>query len=63
MDVLILLADLRQERKQIEEAIMTLESLVRDHGRRRGRPPAWMSVTKRHCGPRGSKNKNKETAA
>ena len=43
MDVLKMLADLRREREQIEEAIMTLERLAQGRGRRRGRPPAWMS--------------------
>ena len=44
MDVLKMLADLRQEREQIEEAIVTLERLARGRGKRRGRPPAWMSA-------------------
>ncbi len=35
MDVLKMLADLRQEREQIEEAIVTLERLARG----RGKPP------------------------
>jgi len=42
MDVIKMLAELRQERDQLEEAIMTLERLARGRGRRRGRPPAWM---------------------
>ena len=42
MDVLKMLAELRQERAQIGEAIMVLERLVIGHGKRRGRPPAWM---------------------
>ena len=37
MDVLKMLADLRQEREQIEEAIVTLERLAEGRGRRRGR--------------------------
>lgn len=37
-----MLADLRLEREQIEEAILTLERLARGRGRRRGRPPAWL---------------------
>jgi hypothetical protein len=57
MDVLKMLADLRQEREQIEEAIVTLERLARGRGRRRGRPPAWMSAIKRRGRPPGSKNK------
>jgi hypothetical protein len=62
MDVLKMLADLRQEREQIEEAIVVLERLAQRRGRRRGRPPTWMSEIKRRGRPPGSKNKNKETA-
>ena len=57
MDVLKMLTDLRQEREQIEEAILTLERLARGRGRRRGRPPAWMTELKRRGRPPGSKNK------
>ncbi len=63
MDVIKMLADLRQERDQLEEAILTLERLARGRGRRRGRPPAWMTELKRRGRPPGSKNKAKETAA
>jgi len=63
MDVLKMLADLRQERDQLEEAILTLERLARGRGRRRGRPPAWMTELKRKGRPPGSKNKAKESAA
>ena len=60
MDVNKMLADLRQEREQIEEAILSLERLARGRGRRRGRPPAWLSqieAPKRRGRPPGSKNK------
>jgi hypothetical protein len=67
MDVIKMLAELSQERRQIEEAIMALERLARGHGKRRGRPPAWMraqvNVTKRRGRPPGSKNKSKTQAA
>jgi hypothetical protein len=63
MDVTKMLTELRQEREQIEEAIMTLERLARGRGRRRGRPPAWMQAIKRRGRPPGSKNKPKENAA
>ena len=63
MDVLKMLADLRQERDQLEESILTLERLARGRGRRRGRPPAWMTELKRRGRPPGSKNKTKESAA
>lgn len=57
MDLTKMLADLRQEREQIEEAIMSLERLARGRGKRRGRPPAWMTEVKRRGRPPGSKNK------
>lgn len=57
-----MLAELRQEREQIEEAIMSLERLARGRGKRRGRPPAWMSEVKRRGRPPGSKNKPKTEA-
>jgi hypothetical protein len=60
MDVSKILAELREERQQIEEAIVSLERLARGRGRRRGRPPAWMvdlPQVKRRGRPPGSKNK------
>ena len=60
MDVNKILVELRQERQQIEEAIISLERLARSRGRRRGRPPAWLSAAtpKRRGRPPGSKNAN-----
>jgi len=67
MDVIKMLAELRQERAQIEEAIMALERLARGQGKRRGRPPAWMTaqvnMPKRRGRPPGSKNKPRAQAA
>jgi len=60
MDVIKMLAELRQERDQLDEAILTLERLASGRGRRRGRPPAWMSEIRRGGRPPGSKNKAKE---
>jgi hypothetical protein len=59
MDVAKILADLRQERDQLEEAILSLERLATGRGPRRGRPPAWMAEVKRRGRPPGSKNKAK----
>jgi hypothetical protein len=60
MDVLKMLAELREERAQIEEAILTMERLASgQRGKRRGRPPAWMTAVKRRGRPPGSKNKPK----
>jgi hypothetical protein len=40
MDINKMIAELREEREQVEEAILTLERLARGRGRRRVRPPA-----------------------
>jgi len=57
MDVTKILDELRQEREQLEEAILSLERLASGRGRRRGRPPAWMAEAKKRGRPVGSKNK------
>ena len=66
MDILKMLADLRDEREQIEQAIVVIERMAQGRGKRRGRPPAWMSAMKdtpkRRGRPAGSKNKPKATA-
>jgi len=65
MDVSKILAELKSERQQIEEAILSLERLARGGARRRGRPPAWLSevTAKRRGRPPGSKNKTTVSAA
>ncbi len=65
MDVSKILTELREERQQIEEAIVSLERLARGRGRRRGRPPAWISemTAKRRGRPPGSKNKETPSSA
>ena len=40
------LTELRQERKQIDEVIMSVERLAMSRGRR-GRPPAWLAKENR----------------
>ena len=59
MDVSKILAELKAERVQIEEAILSLERLARGRNRGPGRPPNWMSevAPKRRGRPPGSKNK------
>jgi len=57
MDVTKILEELRQERVQLEEAILSLERLASGRGRRRGRPPSWMVEAKKRGRPLGSKNK------
>jgi hypothetical protein len=63
MDINKMLLELRSERQDVEEAILTLERLSLGRGRRRGRPPAWMSQIKRRGRPPGSKNKLRKSSA
>ena len=66
MDVSKILAELKSERSQIEEAILSLERLARGRGNRRGRPPAWLAeatAPKRRGRPPGSKNKTSTPSA
>jgi hypothetical protein len=60
METMKMLTELREEREHIEEAIITLERLARGRGKRRGRPPAWMTNIKRRGRPPGSKSKPKD---
>jgi hypothetical protein len=69
MDVTKILDELRSERTQLEEAILSLERLARGRGKRRGRPPSWLTqegsgteVPKRRGRPPGSKNKTTTAA-
>jgi hypothetical protein len=67
MDVVKMVAALREERALLEEVIIAMERLARGQGKRRGRPPAWMSAMRtegpRRGRPPGSKNKVKMHAA
>jgi hypothetical protein len=60
MDIQKMLAELRQERDHLDEAIIVLEQLAQGVGKRRGRPPAGIAQIKRRGRPPGSKNKPKE---
>jgi hypothetical protein len=61
MDIGLVLTELRHERDQINEAILSLERMETGTQKRRGRPPAWMiaaremNPTKRRGRPLGSK--------
>lgn len=47
MDLTKMLFQLRSEREQIEQAILVLENLAKSGGKRRGRPPKWMTEARR----------------
>jgi hypothetical protein len=52
MDIMKMLAELRAEREAIEESILALERIARGQGKRRGRPPAWMTGATPSAEPR-----------
>lgn len=43
MNIEKMLQELREEREGVEEAILVLERIASGRGRRRGRPPKWMT--------------------
>lgn len=53
MDILKMIAELQSERAAIEDALIVLERLARTRGKRRGRPPAWMSMVRRAAAESG----------
>ena len=61
MDILKMITELRSERAAIEQALLVLERLAGSHGKRRGRPPAWLSAAK--SGAAGSDSGAKRTVS
>jgi hypothetical protein len=68
MDILKIIAELREERARIDEALQGLENLSLNRTPRRGRPPAWSRVGKLAAqqegnGSNGSMNGSRHLAA
>ncbi|MBM3787361.1 MAG: hypothetical protein FJW30_23630 [Acidobacteria bacterium] len=59
MDVTKILEQLREERDQLEAAIITLERLALGRTKRRGRPPTWMVEARKRT--KGDDDNSKET--
>lgn len=58
-----MLQELRAEKEQIEEAILSLERLARGRGRRRGRPPSWLSEMRKETRPTNGPGRPKGSTA
>jgi len=43
MDLTKMIAELRQQKQALEETMLILERIARGQGKRRGRPPAFLS--------------------
>jgi hypothetical protein len=46
MDIEAILKQLRDEREHLEMSILAIERLQAGQGKRRGRPPAWLTAIK-----------------
>ena len=44
MDLAAIIKELREERDLVDRAIANVEKIAAQHGKRRGRPPAWMTL-------------------
>lgn len=55
-----MIAELRSEKEAIDDAVAVLERLAQTRGKRRGRPPEWMSLV-RSSGPRQGRVFSAET--
>ncbi len=44
MDLMPIIKELMEERDLVEGAIISLERIAAQRGKRRGRPPAWMKL-------------------
>ena len=47
MNIIGMLTELREEADRVDEAIVAIEHLVQASGKRRGRPPKWLSNAER----------------
>ena len=44
MDLTAIVKELMQERDLLDDAILSLERIAMQRGKRRGRPPAWLRM-------------------
>lgn len=63
MDITTLIAELRAELQQIDEAILALQRLGLSGAKRRGRPPKWLVETKAAEAPPAGKKKKRVISA
>ena len=54
MDVNKILAELREEKQRVEDAIRALEAASMNGGKRRGRPPKWIKDARENAPKKSS---------
>ena len=55
MDIEKTLQELRERRDEIDRAIVAMERLGAETGKKRGRPPKWLSEARENAGTEGVK--------
>jgi hypothetical protein len=64
MNIINLIAELRNEQQQIDQAILALQALGATSGaKRRGRPPKWLSEAKQATAPAPEKKRTRVVSA
>jgi len=52
MDLTAIVKELLEERDLLDDAILSLERIAAQRGKRRGRPPAWMRILEEEASPK-----------
>ena len=59
MDIQQMIAELQAERAAIEDALLVLGKLAQTRGKRRGRPPSWMTAIRSATGSSAAVHKTR----
>jgi len=63
MDITAIVKELMEEREMIDHAITSLERIALHRGKRRGRPPAWMTMLENEAKEPKKRGRPRKTAA
>jgi hypothetical protein len=63
MNLTKMIAELREQKEALEQTMIMLERLARGQGKRRGRPPLFLSKTLSQASPAGSGRKRRPFSA
>jgi len=63
MDLTKMIAELREQKQALEETMIMLERLARSQGKRRGRPPLFLSKTLSQASQAGPARKRRPFSA
>jgi len=63
MNLTKMIAELREQKQALDETMIMLERLARGQGKRRGRPPLFLSKTLNQASPAGPARKRRPFSA